>query len=189
MRPFQAAVLTHWPWAQIWVHYTEILPQPELVQSVHLVAVDQHGNVCVCRDDRGNYFLPGGTRERNESITDCLTREIREEAGLTMTQPPLWFGAHVGVGYRDRPYRPYLPHPTKAWLWGVAPVVIDSAPTNPAGAEQVREVLMLDLGGAEALLTQTHAWYAPLLKRASTRFGGHVNGSPSRSEPRRQDGD
>ena len=78
-------------------------------------------------------------------------------------------------------YGPALPFPlatpTKAWAWAVAPVSVRSAPTNPAGAEQVREVQMLDLASASTLLTQTHAWYVPLLQRATIRFP-HVMSPP-----------
>ena len=121
----------HWPEVQVWASYTERLPPEELVQSVHVVAIDAAGRVCVCQDDQGNVFLPGGTREAGEPILDCAVRELREEAGLTVCGNPLWFGVHMAEGYKPAPYRPHLPHPKKAWLWGVCDAMQDGTPTNP----------------------------------------------------------
>jgi 8-oxo-dGTP diphosphatase len=156
----------HWPEVQVWASYTEEVPPAELVQSVHLVAVDDRGRICVCRDVRGAVFLPGGTREPGESVDACCRREILEEAGLVLTGAPFWFGAHLAVGYKATPYRPHLPHPEKAWLWGVADAVVAGAPTNPGGAEQVVDVAMLPLQQAKTLLSTVKPWYGELLDRA-----------------------
>jgi 8-oxo-dGTP diphosphatase len=58
----------------------------------------------VCRDDdgrillarasssitlQGRWFLPGGGVDHGESPTDSLTREMKEESGLTVTVGPL----------------------------------------------------------------------------------------------------
>lgn len=156
----------HWPEVQVWASYTESLPPEDLVQSVHVVAVDPAGRICVCEDDRGSVFLPGGTREPGESTVDCAVRELREEAGLTITGGLLWFGAHLADGYKATPYRPHLPHPRKAWLWGVCDAVQDGPPTNPAGAEQVTAVRMLPVAAAKAVLSLVKPWYPDLVERA-----------------------
>lgn len=157
----------HWPEVQVWASYTEQLPAEELVQSVHVIAFDIAGNICVCQDDQGKVFLPGGTREPGESTRDCALRELREEAGLTVKRGPLWFGAHMADGYKSIPYRPYLPHPKKAWLWGVCDAVQDGPPTNPAGAERVTSVWMLPVADAQNVLYRVKVWYPELLERAS----------------------
>ncbi|MGW3957455.1 NUDIX hydrolase [Streptomyces sp. NPDC004752] len=156
----------HWPEVQVWASYTETPLPDDLVQSVHLIALDPDGHIAVCRDIHGAVFLPGGTREPDESIDACCRREIREEAGLELMGTPVWFGAHLADGYKATPYRPHLPHPRKAWLWGVADAAISGPPTNPDGAEQVTEVLMLPLPQAKVLLSRTKPWYGELLDRA-----------------------
>ncbi|MET9730129.1 NUDIX domain-containing protein [Streptomyces sp. NPDC006458] len=156
----------HWPEVQVWASYTEQVPPEELVQSVHVVAMDAAGNICVCQDDRGNTFLPGGTREPGESILDCALRELREEAGLSVQGRPLWFGAHLADGYKTTPYRPHLPHPRKAWLWGVCDAVRDGPPTNPPGAEHVTSVRMLPVADAQQALSRVKPWYPELIERA-----------------------
>jgi 8-oxo-dGTP diphosphatase len=156
----------HWPEVQVWASYTERLPAEGLVQSVHVIAIDAAGNICVCHDDQGNVFLPGGTREPGESIMDCAVRELREEAGLTIKDGLLWFGVHMADGYKPIPYRPHLPHPKKAWLWGVCDVVQDGPPTNPPGAERVTSVRMLPVAEAQAVLSRVKIWYPELIERA-----------------------
>jgi 8-oxo-dGTP diphosphatase len=156
----------HWPEVQVWATYTERLPPGGLVQSVHVIAIDAAGNICVCQDDQGKVFLPGGTREPGESILDCAVRELREEAGLTVKGGLLWFGAHLADGYKPTPYRPHLPHPKKAWLWGVCDAVQDGPPTNPPGAEQVTSVRMLPGADAQQVLSRVKPWYPELIERA-----------------------
>jgi hypothetical protein len=45
--------------------------------------------------------------------------------------------AHVGVSDADRPYRPHLPHPEKAWLWGWAEEEIVGPPSLPGDGELI----------------------------------------------------
>ncbi|HEX5116531.1 MAG TPA: NUDIX domain-containing protein [Pseudonocardiaceae bacterium] len=156
----------HWPEVQVWASYTENLPPEELVQSVHLVVLDEAGHICVCQDDTGNVFLPGGTREPGESTVACAVRELREEAGLTIRGRPIWFGVHMADGYKPTPYRPHLPHPKKAWLWGVCDAVQDGPPTSPPGAEQITAVRMLPSTEAKSVLSQVKPWYPELIDRA-----------------------
>jgi 8-oxo-dGTP diphosphatase len=47
------------------------------------VCVDMTGHVLLCRNDRGEWELPGGRPERGEKFPACLVREISEETGLS----------------------------------------------------------------------------------------------------------
>jgi 8-oxo-dGTP diphosphatase len=134
--------LEDWEWAQTIVRFTDRRPPDQLVQSVRAIAVVEDG-VVVCRLADGTTFLPGGTREEGESVDDCMSRELTEEAGFLMKGRPHWFAAHSGVSYHRIAYKPYAPFPLKAWLWGVVTGEIVGPPTNPVGAEQVATVSVL----------------------------------------------
>lgn len=119
--------------------------------------------VVVCRDEQSVWFLPGGTREENESVDECVARELREEAGAALAGPLRWIGAHHCVTDLPVPYRPYQPHPEKAWLWCWADAVLDSEPTNPEDGEQVVEVRTAEVAEAQRLLFSHFGWMAELI--------------------------
>ncbi|WP_280247546.1 NUDIX domain-containing protein [Nocardia abscessus] len=129
----------HWEWGDMDVRFSTTLPSDELVTNIHLVCF-VGDEIVLCRDDRDIWLLPGGTRERGESIDACVRRELREEAGARPVGPIRWFGAHHATSNRPAPHREWQPHPHKAWLWCTADVVLDSAPTNPDDGEQILEV-------------------------------------------------
>ena len=52
-----------------------------LVSRLHLVAVTAPGELIVCTSVQGWRFLPGGTREPDESLRELVVRELLEEAG------------------------------------------------------------------------------------------------------------
>lgn len=162
----------HWQWAQVNVRYWRNVPDDRYIQSVHVVCLDDDrpGCVVIGREADGPYFVPGGTREINESVTECANRELSEEVGVSLQGEIIWFGAHVGRGYKATPYRPHLPHPQKAWLWGIAKVRITSAPTNPTGAEVVTDVRSVSVLDAKRLLSQRAPWYEDLLDDAISAF-------------------
>lgn len=157
-----------WEWAQVDVEFTTAIPKPELIQSVHLVgfATPEADQVILCREAGSPWFLPGGTREPDESVQACIERELREEAGAVITEPVTWIGAHLGLGYLSRPYRPHLPHPRKAWLWGAAVVDLAHPPTNPSDAEQVSEVRAVPYDEALKLLADNAPWYPEIIQLA-----------------------
>jgi 8-oxo-dGTP diphosphatase len=140
-------------------------PADELVTNIHVIGFTGD-RIVLCRDERERWFLPGGTREEGETIDDCVARELREEAGARLAGPLRWVGAHRCVSDGPVPYRPWQPHPVKAWLWCTADVVIDSAPTCPAGGEQVVEVRAVGPAEAQRLLSAGSGWYAELIELA-----------------------
>ncbi len=162
-----------WAWGGIDAQFSAELPPDRLITNIHLVGFSQD-RVVLCRDVRGHWFLPGGTREQDESVESCLARELREEAGARLTGPPVWIGAHRCVTDSPVPYRPWQPHPEKAWLWGWAEVTVDSAPTNPADGEQVVEVRAMPPEEARRLLVRgREAWWGELIALAVESRGGH----------------
>lgn len=155
-----------WDWAAMEMRFSTELPPDELVQSVHVIGF-VGDRVVVCRDERPDvWFLPGGTREPGEGLGACLTRELQEEAGARLLGPFVPIGAHIGRYESPKPYRPHLPHPRAAWLWGYADVVVDGAPTSPADGEQIAEVRIVDAGEARRLLVTDNVWGAELLDLA-----------------------
>lgn len=128
-----------WEWGGLDVRFSTELPPDELVTNIHVVCfVGDH--IVLCRDDRDIWLVPGGTREANESVDECVRRELLEEAGARPVGPIRWFGAHHARSDRSAPYRDWQPHPHIAFLWCTADVVVDSTPTNPGDAEQIQEV-------------------------------------------------
>ncbi|MFD4400794.1 NUDIX hydrolase [Kitasatospora sp. NPDC058478] len=153
----------YWTWGRYDALFSTVLPPDELVTNIHLVGFADD-KVILCRDDRDHWFLPGGTREQDESIATCLARELREEAGARLLGEPDWLGAHRCRTEDPTPYRPWQPHPEKAWLWGWAEVAVDSTPTNPADGEQVVEVRAVPADEAQRLLLAGHdAWWGELI--------------------------
>jgi 8-oxo-dGTP diphosphatase len=154
-----------WEWGGIDAKFSTARPSADLVTNVHVVGFIGE-RIVVCRDGRGVWFLPGGTREPGEGIEQCADRELQEEAGARLAGPLQWLGAHHCVSDRPAPHRSYQPHPEKAWLWAAADVVLCSQPTNPADGEQVLEVRAVAVAEAQRLLTTDADWYPELVALA-----------------------
>ena len=156
-----------WDWASITMQFQSQLPADHLVSSTHVAAfVD--GQVIMCRDEREDvWFLPGGTREPGESVADSLARELLEEAGAHLIGDFYPIGAHVGVSDTPEPYRPHLPHPAKAWLWGWADAVIVGPPTLPDDGERIEEVKLFPVGEAARLAVADAVWLGELIMLAA----------------------
>jgi 8-oxo-dGTP diphosphatase len=169
-----------WEWGGIDAAFSTDLPADNLVTNVHVVGFVGE-QIVVCRDSRDVWLLPGGTREEGETVWDCVVRELWEEAGARLAGPLRWIGAHPGVSDRPAPYRPYQPHPDKAWLWCSADVTLDSAPACHADAEQILEVRAVDKTEAQRLLLTDAEWLPELIELAiETRLPAHA-GEPSRT--------
>jgi 8-oxo-dGTP diphosphatase len=143
--------LQRWEWGGIDALFSLRPPDEALVTNVHVVGYCD-GGVVICRTEYGHWFLPGGTRERGESVLECARRELMEEAGARIVGPLHTLGAHHCVTDLPEPYRPWQPHPEKAWLWCSADLEIVGEPLNPADGEQVAEVRIVEPEHAAALL-------------------------------------
>jgi 8-oxo-dGTP diphosphatase len=124
------------------IQFSLALPPDELVSNVKVIG-RAAGGVVVCQSDQGWRFLPGGTREAGEAVTETARRELLEEAGASIVGGLHWIGAFEVNNPRSRPYRPHLPHPVSYWLYVVGDVTFEGGPTNPADGEPVIEVLTL----------------------------------------------
>lgn len=137
-----------------------------LVNRFHLVGVTDDSTVVVCRSVQGWRFLPGGTREPGETLTELARRELREEAGARLLGDPKVFAAFRVHSHDPKPYRPHLSHPEAAWAFGMAQVRLDGMPLNPPDGEQVVEVLALPPHDAIPWLAEHDPIHADVLRLA-----------------------
>ncbi len=61
-----------------------------------IIENDQGECLFILRNDNGRVGLPAGGLEENETIVECVIREVKEESGLTMIDP-------VCIGIDSRP--------------------------------------------------------------------------------------
>ena len=164
----------HVGYANADVTFTTTPAESDDLNRLHVVAVATAGLVVVCRSELDSRFLPGGTREPGESTYALAERELREEAGCRLLAAPRFVARHVARARNAAPFRSHLSHPVSSWGYAVAPVAIDSAPTNPDDGEQVVEVCALPPAEAAEWLREdddTHADVV-LLVEAMGLIGG-----------------
>lgn len=59
--------------------------QKIIIPATHAIVVDLNGDILfVQRKDNDWWVLPAGNLELNESVYDCIVREVWEEAGLSV---------------------------------------------------------------------------------------------------------
>ena len=126
------------------------------------------GEVVVCRSAEGWRFLPGGTREEGETLTELARRELMEEAGATLVGDLHHFSAHEVDSEREQPYRPHFPHPRSYWAYAVARVEITGEPLNPPDGEEIVEVLTLPVREAADYLRVDDPVHAEVVLHAET---------------------
>jgi 8-oxo-dGTP diphosphatase len=143
-----------------------VAPPEDLVTRLHLVAVTADSLVVVCRSVQGWRFLPGGTREPGETLSDLARRELHEEAGAELLGDLTHFSAHRVESERPKPYRPHFPHPRAYWGYAAARVEITRPPSNPSDGERVVEVLALPAAAAAAYLEEEDPVHADVLRHA-----------------------
>jgi 8-oxo-dGTP diphosphatase len=134
-----------------------------LIARLHLVGVEPEGLIVVCRSVEGWRFLPGGTREPGETLTELAERELLEEAGCTLRGSVEVFAHQRSSSRNPEPFRPHLPHPEAAWAYATARVERTGEPTNPPDGEAVVEVLALPVAEAATWLRVHDAEHADVL--------------------------
>lgn len=157
---------TYVDYADCRIRYTMAGQPDALVSRLHLVAVTDDGRVVVCRSEQGWRFLPGGTREPGESLTELARRELLEEAGAELVGDLRVFAAHVADSNRDRPFRPHLPHPRTAWAYAIAAARVQGEPTNPTDGEKVVDVVCLAPTDAAEYLAVEDRLHADVVRHA-----------------------
>lgn len=96
------------------------------------------------RIQTGEWEVPGGTLEPEETYSDAIRRELIEEAGARLiTYEPL--GAWHCFSTAPKPYRSHLPHPEFYRIVGYGAVEITGNPENPVGSEQVASVELVPI--------------------------------------------
>jgi 8-oxo-dGTP diphosphatase len=119
--------------------------------------------VLVCRSAESWRFLPGGTREPGETVTELAARELLEESGSVLRGPVDVFAHRLARSRNPAPYRPHLPHPEAAWAYATARVERLGDPSNPPDGESVVEVLALPVAEAATWLRVHDAEHADVL--------------------------
>ena len=114
------------------------MPPLNLISNVNLVPFKED-RWLVLRLQTGEWEIPGGTLEPDESYSDAISRELIEEAGARLiTFEPL--GTWHCFSTAPQPYRPHLPYPEFYRLVGYGAVEIIGNPENPEDGEQVANV-------------------------------------------------
>ena len=109
-------------------HGTDAPVANSIRPAVSVAVFDSSGRVLMLRRRHsGNWTLPGGTLEFDESLPDCAVREFREECGLGVTVTGV-IGTYTDPGARGSrtPTARYAessrwslrePHPIRRWRW------------------------------------------------------------------------
>lgn len=119
------------------------LPPLNLISNVNLVPFIEDLWLML-RTQTGEWEVPGGTLEPEETYSDAIRRELIEEAGARpITYEPL--GAWHCFSTAPKPYRSHLPHPEFYRLVGHGAVEIIGNPVNPKGSEQVASVELVPI--------------------------------------------
>lgn len=87
--------------------------------AVYLVLVQDNKVLLLQRANTGfedgNYSVPAGHVENNESVTDALAREVKEEIGITIQKNDIQFlNVNHRKSDRDKPYLDFF-FTTSSW--------------------------------------------------------------------------
>lgn len=136
--------------ALIGCHPTTGKPDPARLQSVNMVPFIGDRVMVIALAD-GHAMLPGGTRERDETLLETISREMREETGYALDSC-FPFAVLECISYDEKPWRDYLVHPEFERLVCFGQVHQIGLPENPAGAEQIARIEVLPVAEAVAFL-------------------------------------
>ena len=129
---------TRWQTVTCTFKYLDEMPPIDLISNINLVPFKDN-RWLVLRLRTGEWEIPGGTLEPDESYSDAISRELIEEAGVRLiTFEP--FGTWHCFSTAPKPYRSHLPHPEFYRLVGYGAVEIIDTPTNPEDGEKVGSV-------------------------------------------------
>jgi 8-oxo-dGTP diphosphatase len=157
-----------WEWGPMYAQFALCEDAPTPISNVNLIPYTREGWV-VLRLDNGEYTMPGGTLEPNETYVEALHRELLEEAGARILNfKPL--GAWNCRSLAEKPYRPHLPHPDFYRYVCVGEVELVGKPLNPSDAEQVVSVDVVSLEEiVRRFQTKNRAEMAQLYQLAAAR--------------------
>ena len=139
-------------------YLTECEPPLDLIVSARAVLAGPGGTVFVF-DENGPHVLPGGRRERAESVLDALSREIGEEVGCSIVGMPRQIGfielRNEGPKPEGHPY----PYPRNFHvIFSASAGPVTRAPVDPNvrdGRFVAREVaLTMDIPWAERVFLE-----------------------------------
>ncbi|WP_282937254.1 NUDIX domain-containing protein [Paenibacillus sp. RC67] len=124
-------------WGRIISNFEVFNNVPErLISNINIVPFINRKCILI-QLDNGNWEIPGGTLEANESYQSALDRELVEEAGARLVSSFTIFGAWKFISSAEKPYRPHLPHPIYYRVVGYGDVELASVPLIPEGGENV----------------------------------------------------
>ncbi len=93
-----------------------------LTMGAQGVVINEHNQVLLVRHGyRPGWHFPGGGVEKNETVHEALARELNEEVGVIVTQPPQFIGLfaqfkafpsdHIALFVVRHWSRPIIPKP------------------------------------------------------------------------------
>lgn len=74
-----------------------------LTMGVRAMVFDPQGRICLIRHAYApGWHMPGGAVEPGETLADALARELHEETGLQVSEPPALFGVYLNEAMARR---------------------------------------------------------------------------------------
>jgi len=119
-----------------------------LTMGVQALVLDDHRRVLLVRHSyRPGWHMPGGGIEKGETAAVALARELEEEAGIALSEPPQLFGVYANFASFPNDHVAF--YVARAWQQQRTPVPngeivetgffpIDALPPDTAGATRRR---------------------------------------------------